>query len=86
MGVEQNIFGEGFKTQVSKKKLSGTTQKQKRLAPQLTPNAVKVLEKRYLKKDLNGNPIGGLRIISVRQTSSTTQRQIFREQQRHFMK
>ena len=57
MGVEQNIFGEGFKTQVSKKKLSGTTQKQKRLAPQLTPNAVKVLEKRYLKKDLNGNPI-----------------------------
>ncbi|MBI3754416.1 MAG: ribonucleotide-diphosphate reductase subunit alpha, partial [Deltaproteobacteria bacterium] len=57
MGVEQNIFGESFKTGVSKKKVFHGTQKQKRLIPQFAPNAVKVLEKRYLKKDLKGNPV-----------------------------
>ena len=57
MGVEQNIFGDNFKAGSTKKKVVHGTQKQKRLAPQLAPNALKVLEKRYLKKDLNGNPV-----------------------------
>ncbi len=57
MGVEQNIFGEGFQSLVSKKKLSRGTQKQKKIVPQLVHNAIKVLEKRYLKKDMNGNSI-----------------------------
>ncbi|MEK7688751.1 MAG: vitamin B12-dependent ribonucleotide reductase, partial [Deltaproteobacteria bacterium] len=57
MGVEQDIFGEGFQSSVPKKKLSRGTQKQKKIVPQLAYNAIKVLGKRYLKKDLNGNPI-----------------------------
>ena len=57
MGVEQNIFGDNFKAGSTKKKVVHGTQKQKRLVPQLAPNALKVLEKRYLKKDLNGNPV-----------------------------
>ncbi|MBI5047454.1 MAG: vitamin B12-dependent ribonucleotide reductase [Deltaproteobacteria bacterium] len=57
MDVEQNIFGENFKVRGIKKKVLLGTQRQKRLVPQLAPNALKVLEKRYLKKDLNGNPI-----------------------------
>src|SRR3989338_2692453 len=56
MGVEQNILGDDFKTSISKKKLSRGTQKQKGITPQLAPNAIKVLEKRYLKKDLSGSP------------------------------
>src|SRR3989304_7929296 len=39
-----------------KKRLARLSQKQKKFAPQLAPNALKVLEKRYLKKDLNGLP------------------------------
>src|SRR3972149_1764179 len=57
MGVEQNIFGESFRAGAPKKRLARLSQKQKRFVPQLAPNALKVLEKRYLKKDLNGLPI-----------------------------
>ncbi|MDP2683196.1 MAG: vitamin B12-dependent ribonucleotide reductase [Deltaproteobacteria bacterium] len=57
MDAEQDIFGEGFQPSVPKKKLSSGTQKQKKIVPQLAHNAIKVLGKRYLKKDLNGNPI-----------------------------
>src|SRR3989304_4302349 len=57
MGVEQNIFGESFRAGAPKKRLARLAQKQKRLVPQLAPNALKVLEKRYLKKDLNCLPI-----------------------------
>lgn len=57
MGVEQNIFGDALKSPVQKKKISRAAQKQKRTVPQLAHNAIKVLEKRYLKKDLSGNPI-----------------------------
>src|SRR3970282_1029557 len=57
MGVAQNIFGESFRAGAPKKRLARLSQKQKRLVPQLAPNALKVLEKRYLKKDLNGNPV-----------------------------
>src|SRR3989337_2558558 len=57
MGVEQNIFGESFRAGAPKKRLARLSQKQKRFVPQLAPNALKVLEKRYLKKDLNCLPI-----------------------------
>ncbi|MBI5328087.1 MAG: vitamin B12-dependent ribonucleotide reductase [Deltaproteobacteria bacterium] len=57
MGVEQNISGDNFKVRGVKNKVFLETNRQKILTPQLAPNALKVLEKRYLKKDINGNPI-----------------------------
>jgi len=93
MGVEQNILGDDFKTSISKKKLSRGTQKQKGITPQLAPNAIKVLEKRYLKKDLSGSPTETPETMFWRVAENISQADKFydpkadtQKQQRYFMR